>query len=89
MMPMTMMPNRSLFNIQSSKITARARTRAGGGRRLSPGVPFSGQKRGLSQYVRRHCDGHRPRTEAYRGSLDSSRRCDSVDTNFFFKLNDI
>ena len=47
MMPMTMMPNRSLFNIQSSKITARARTSAGGDPRVSPAVPFSGEKRGL------------------------------------------
>ena len=47
MMPMTMMPNRSLFNIQSSKITARARTSAGGDPRVSTAVPFSGEKRGL------------------------------------------
>ena len=63
MMPMTMMPNRSLFNIQSSKITARARTSAGGDPRVSPAVPFSGEKRGLDLYHVSHSDGPTPRTE--------------------------
>ena len=63
MMPMTMMPNRSLFNIQSSKITARARTSAGGDPRVSPAVPFSGEKRGLDLDHVSHTDGPTPRTE--------------------------
>ena len=65
MMPMTMMPNRSLFNIQSSKITARARARtsAGGDPRVSPAVPFSGEKRGLDLQALGHREGTQRPTE--------------------------
>ena len=63
MMPMTMMPNRSLFNIQSSKITARARTSAGGDPRVSPAVPFSGEKRGLDLQALGHREGTQRPTE--------------------------
>ena len=80
---MTMMPNRSLFNIQSSKITARARSRSGGDGKLSPGVPFSGQKRGLDQEELARGIGLSHPTMTRLVPADSSHRGDSVDTNFF------
>ena len=67
------MPNLPLPPALDPKISAHHRRRAGGSFDSAVVGPFSGQKRGLSQYVRRHCDGPRPHTEVYKGSLDSSR----------------
>ena len=48
MMSMTTMPNRPLFNIQSSKITSLDGARTAGTRRVSLAVPFSGPLRGAA-----------------------------------------
>ena len=83
---MTMMPNRSLFNIQSSKIPARARTSPCGSPNVRPGVPFSGQKRGLDQEELARGIGLSHPTMTRLVPADSSRRRDAdsqkkIDSN--------
>ena len=77
------MPNRHLHNTRSQKIASRGRRRPDGDRDRGDREPKSPLSRAGYRGGAGRRERTRARTEAYKSSTDSSRRCDSVDINFF------
>ena len=77
------MPNWPLYNSASTKVTLRDRAVDANHRRVSPAVPFSVRKRGLDLEELARGIGLSHPTMTRLVPADSSRRGDSVNTNFF------